>query len=126
MRDRELYQHILGLKSLWTVVDLELDVVGELVRVHVAAERGAPLTCSECDVKAPRYDHRRREWRHLDTCQFQTILVADVPRVECPQHGVKQARVLWSEPNSGFTALFEAVVIDWLGAGERPRDVCFG
>ena len=31
---------------------------------------------------------RRRSWRHLDTCQFKTLLVADVPRVECPEHGV--------------------------------------
>ena len=114
MRDRELYKHILGLKAPWTVVDVELDVGGEEVRVHVAAENGTPMPCSECGVAAPRYDHRSRRWRHLDTCQFQTILVADVPRVDCPEHGVRQARVPWAEPNSGFTALFETAAIDWL------------
>jgi transposase len=40
--------------------------------------------------------------------------VADVPRIKCPEHGVVTVDVPWSEPGSGFTALFEALVIDWL------------
>ena len=42
------------------------------------------------------------------------MLVAQVPRIECPDHGVLQVRVPWGEPGSRFTALFEALVIDWL------------
>ena len=38
-----------------------------------------------------------------------------MPRVQCPEQGVRQVRVPWAEPHSGFTALFECVVIDWLG-----------
>ena len=37
-----------------------------------------------------------------------------MPRVKCPEHGVVTTTVPWAEPNSGFTALFEALVIDWL------------
>jgi len=50
----------------------------------------------------------------LDTCQYRTILAAEVPRCNCPEHGVHQVTVPWGEPGSRFTALFEAVVIDWL------------
>jgi len=46
--------------------------------------------------------------------QYRTILVADVPRVQCDEHGVVQVAVPWSDPKSRFTALFEAFVIDWL------------
>jgi transposase len=35
-------------------------------------------------------------WRHLDTCQYQTLLHARVPRVGCPTHGVRQVRVPWA------------------------------
>lgn len=42
------------------------------------------------------------------------MIKADVPRIECREHGVLQARVAWSEPGSGFTALFEALAISWL------------
>ena len=37
-----------------------------------------------------------------------------VPRVKCPEHGVKQIAVPWAEPGSRFTALYECLVIDWL------------
>lgn len=86
----------------------------ERVTVHVALEGRAELHCPECGRLCPGYDHRPRQWRHLDTCQLQTILWAEVPRVECPEHGVHQIRVPWAEPGSGFTALFEALIIDWL------------
>jgi len=42
------------------------------------------------------------------------LLVADVPRVKCEEHGVVTVSVPWAEPGSGFTSLFEALVIDWL------------
>jgi transposase len=41
-------------------------------------------------------------------------VVADVPRVRCEEHGVVTTSVPWAEPGSGFTAVFEALVIDWL------------
>ena len=46
--------------------------------------------------------------------QFTTWIEAEVPRVECATHGVKQLRVPWAEPGSQFTALFERLAIDRL------------
>lgn len=42
------------------------------------------------------------------------MIEADVPRIDCPVHGVRQARVPWAEPGGRFTALFEALAISWL------------
>ena len=42
------------------------------------------------------------------------MVVAQLPRVECPEHGVRTVPVPWAEPMSRFTAGFEALVIDWL------------
>jgi transposase len=114
MQDRDLYARILGLVDPWEVRDVKLDVAGGEVRVTVTAKSGASLACPECGKACPGYDTRQRSWRHLDTCQFKTILVADVARVNCLAHGVKQVHVPWAEPGSAFTALMEAVVIDWL------------
>jgi transposase len=44
--------------------------------------------------------------------QYGTYLIAEAPRVECAEHGVRQVAVPWSDPGSRFTALFEALVID--------------
>jgi transposase len=114
MRDIDLYAQILNIQAPWTVEDVELDQSGGEVRVHVARDEAAPLECPECHQAVPGYDTRQRQWRHLDTCQLRTLLVADVPRVNCPEHGVRQIDVPWAEENSRFTALFEALVIDWL------------
>ncbi len=114
MRDKDLYAQTLGIRSPWKVADVELNVSANEVRVIVEQESEAEQVCPTCGATSPGYDKRRREWRHLDTCQLKTILVADVPRVQCREHGVATVKVPWAEPGSGFTALFEALVIDWL------------
>src|ERR1035438_235738 len=61
------------------------------------------------------YDHvEERAWRHLDSCGFSTHLHARPPRVECPEHGVRQVTLPWAEPMSRFTILFERLAIDVL------------
>jgi transposase len=112
MRDRDLYAKILGISAPWHVSDVVLDVAAG--RVEVFVEHRGEASCPKCGKPCAGYDARRRRWRHLDTCQFQTYLTADVPRVECAEHGVSQAATPWAEPGSRFTALLEAVVIDWL------------
>lgn len=114
MRDKQLYQQILGIESPWRVATVDVSVQDGEVRVQVEAQAGSRHRCPRCGKRCPGYDRRVRRWRHLDTCQLKTILVAEVPRVECPEHGVVMVKVPWAEPGSGFTALFEALVIDWL------------
>lgn len=115
MRDRELYQQILGLSAPWRVMDIHLSLADRQVVVVVGYANGQPLSCPTCGRACGRHDHRTRQWRHLDTCQLQTLIEAEVPRVNCPEHGVQQVQVSWAEPGSRFTALFEAMVIAWLG-----------
>ena len=114
MRDKELYAKILGIRSPWCVEKVELLSSQGEVKVYVAPELDTMFSCPTCREISPGYDRRPRQWRHLDTCQYKTILVADVPRVECRQHGIVTVSVPWAEPGSGFTALYEALVIDWL------------
>ena len=113
MQDNELYEGILGLEPPWRVVNVILDTSGREVRVEIENEQKR-LPCPICDVECMRHDSRRRRWRHLDTCQFQTLLEAEVPRTKCPQHGVKQVLVPWADRGSRFTAMFEMLVISWL------------
>jgi transposase len=116
MQDRELYRQILGIQPPWSVdrVELKLAETGE-VRVYLEHEFGIEWPCAECGKPCRLYDHQaERKWRHLDTCQYRTILYAKPPRSECPEHGVRIVKLPWAEPGSRFTALFEAVAISWL------------
>lgn len=106
MRDVELYQHLLGLQRPWTVSRVELGTKQQRVDVWTEhADQRFP--CPICSTRLAVYDHaEERVWRHLDSCQFMTYLHARIPRVRCPEHGLKQVAVPWEEPRSGFTALF--------------------
>lgn len=125
MNDRKLYEQILGISSPWHVERVELKLEQGQVLVTVEGS-DAVQRCPECERRSVRYDSSERRWRHLDTCQYQTILIATVPRVKCDEHGVLQVRVPWAEERSRFTALFEALVIDWLRATESIAAVASG
>src|SRR6266540_737487 len=42
---------------------------------------------------------------------FSQALSARVPRVRCPEHGVRQVALPWAREGSGFTLLFEALLM---------------
>lgn len=122
MQDRELYQQILGLKSPWVVSQVSLSLEQQQVDVFVEHPPGTKFCCPHCDQTLPCYDHTaERQWRHLDSCQFKTILHASIPRVECPTHGVKQVNVPWAEKGSRFTILFERFAIEVLLATQNVK-----
>jgi transposase len=113
VQDRELYAAILGIGLPWRVERVEVRTTQDEVEVFLEHD-GSDLACPVCLVASPRYDTRRRSWRHLDTCQYRTLLTAEVPRVSCQEHGVHQVLVPWAEPGGRFTSLFERLAIDWL------------
>ena len=113
MRDTELYRQLLGLVAPWVVNRVELSVTDGRVDVWAGHPRRTRFACPECQRELAVYDHsQERAWRHLDSCGFGTYLHADPPRVDCPEHGVRQVRLPWAEPNSRFTVLFERLAID--------------
>lgn len=117
MQDKELYQYILGLKSPWSVAEVRLDVEHQRIDVRVSHPEGTRFGCPECGAVLACYDHApERQWRHLDSCQFKTLLRASIPRVNCPTHGVKQVEVPWALKGSRFTIIFERFAIDVLSA----------
>jgi transposase len=125
MRDVELYQQILGLSSPWGVERIELDAEAQRVVVFVSHGEDVSWRCPQCEADCGTYDHsEERTWRHLDTCQFQTFLLARVPRVNCPEHGVVQVSIPWAEPRGRFTMLFERFAIQVLLQCQTTMGAC--
>ena len=123
MFDTELYQQVLGLTTPWKVTDVRLGVESTEIHVHVEHAQDCRWNCPQCSRELACYDHApERQWRHLNTCQFHTLVYARVPRVECPEHGVVQLKVPWEEPHGRFTLLMERFVIDVLQACQTRTD----
>src|SRR6266481_8552304 len=73
---------------------------------------GSRFACSECGVAGcPADDSENKTWRHLNFFQHEAYLHARVPRVSCKGCGIKRVLVPWARPDSGFTLLFEALVM---------------
>ncbi len=108
---------LLGLDDSWEVLGVDIQVVENRVRIVLQARDAASFACSLCGNACPRHDHApERSWRHLDTMQFETTIVARVPRTDCNECGVKTCEVPWAEPHGRFTLMFEAFAIRVLQA----------
>lgn len=111
----DLYNKLLDISDPWEVVRVEQDKLNKQVLVSIEYnDHGEGLRCPVCGCVGKIHDHRLRRVRHLDTCDYQTILEVQVPRVECEEHKVQQLALSFAEKNSRYTMLFEAVVLDWL------------
>lgn len=110
----EFYANLLGIGEPWEVQEIIRDAGTREVRVFVAFAEEQPL-CPVCGKQAPIHDRRARRWRHLDSCNHKTIIMADIPRTRCPEHGVLQIPVPWAERNSRFTMELELQICLWLG-----------
>ena len=112
MRDTSLLQLALGWcrhgrssAASSTPRRVELDI-------HIDFAAGSRFACPCCGAAdCPAYDTEQMSWRHLDFFQHQAFLYARVPRVHCTRCGIKTLSVPWARPDSGFTLLFEALVM---------------
>ena len=112
MRDTELFQMALGLIPPWQVESCEFDPERKRIDIMINFRHGGTFMCPECgkeELKA--YDTELKSWRHLNFFQHEAYLTGRVPRVKCSQCGIRVVDVPWSRSGSGFTLLFEAMIM---------------
>jgi transposase len=102
----------LGLAKPWHVVDFRFSKEEGRLDLEIDFSKGAKFSCPSCGrEECEVYDTKARTWRHLNFFQYQTYLHARVPRVRCERCGIRQVEVPWARPGSGFTLLFEMLVL---------------
>ena len=85
----------LGIEAPWKLVNQHLDTDKQPHELHleIKAERGAKYACPVCGRECPAHDFQEKTWRHLNFFQHHCYVHASVPRVKCPEHGVKLSDV---------------------------------
>jgi hypothetical protein len=102
MRDTSLLQQALGLTPPWTVSRADFDPEAHRLDVQIDFAPGSRFACPVCGAAdCPSHDTERTNWRHLNFFQHQAWLNARVP---------------WARPGSGFTFLFEAMIMIMVSA----------
>lgn len=106
------YGQLLGIGEGWTVCEVQLSREKNQVVIFLETKPGVRHACPRCGESSPLKDHApSRQWRHLDTMQFETVLQARPARVKCRSCGVLTVPVPWAERQGRFTLMFEAFAI---------------
>ena len=111
MDQEQLFSLALGLVPPWLVDGVTFSAREKRLDLHIDFPRGSRFPCQVCGRECPVHDTVESQWRHLDFFQHAAYLHARVPRVKCPEHGVHQVPVPWARQGSGFTLLFEALLM---------------
>jgi transposase len=113
MDPKDVFSLGLGLNEPWKLAGHRLDVEKRPHELHleVVADRGALFPCPDCKRACKAHDFESFTWRHLNFFQHHCFITARVPRVDCPDHGVKRVTVPWARAGSRFTLLFEQAAL---------------
>ena len=108
-----LFTAALGLAPPWKVLDIDFDETAKRIDFQVGYDRGSRFACPACEAaQQPVHDRRARTWQHLHFFEHRAFIHAEVPRVRCGECGkTSQVAVPWARPGSGFSQLFEAMIV---------------
>ena len=104
----------MGIQARWQFSEVIPDDKAGAALIRLELEEDSELTCPECGVVCPGYDHRRPQWRHVDFGVYMAKVESDVPKVACPERGIRTMSVPRVERKTRYTVAFEVSVIDWL------------
>ncbi|MFA5187726.1 MAG: ISL3 family transposase [Patescibacteria group bacterium] len=125
MKDTALYEQLLGIQPPWSVKRVDLCLAEQRVTVELVLKK-SQVWADPTNERARAHVNgwSEREWRHLDTCQFETIIRARVPQLKYSDGTVEELTVPWAERYSRVTTLMEAFVLKLLEACQNTKKVC--
>ncbi|CAO0820565.1 hypothetical protein DFAR_160009 [Desulfarculales bacterium] len=94
---------------------MDTDKQPHKIFLEVAADRGAESPCPKCGRLCKAHDFHEFTWRHPNFYpnffQHHCYVTARVPRVDYPDHGIKQVKRPWTREGSRCTSLLEQVTM---------------
>src|SRR6516162_7646482 len=107
----QLFEAALGIKSPWLVQAVDFDAGQRRLTVRVDFAPGTRFTHPKVAGEHPVHDTQIKQLRHLNFFQHECYLEVRVPRVRLPDGKVTLVEPDWVGKLSGFTLLFEALML---------------
>lgn len=107
----QLFEAALGIKSPWFVQAVAFDASQRRLTVGIDFAPGSRFAHPTTPGEHPVYDTQIKRLRHLNFFQHECHLEVRVPRVRLPDGKVALVEPDWVGKLSGFTLLFEALVL---------------
>ena len=118
----KLFGIALGIEEPIYIEKIEFNKEKGELHIRMDFRRGGKFPCSVCGAGGLAvHDTEDKEWRHLNFFQYKCYLHLRTPRTECPTCGEHLYIPPWGRKNSGFTLLFELLILTL--AKEMPVSV---
>jgi transposase len=107
----QLFEAALGIKTPWYVQGVDFEEDKRQLTIQVDFVAGSRFAHPEVPGEHPVHDTEIKQFRHLNFFQHECYMHVRVPRVRLPSGSVRLVEPDWVGKLSGFTLLFEALVI---------------
>jgi transposase len=107
----KLFEAALDIKEPWFVSGVEFDAPERTLTIHVDFVAGSRFAIPGDTARHPVHDTVTKRFRHLNFFQHECHLLVRTPRVKLPDGSVRLIEPDWAGRLSGFTLLFEALIL---------------
>ena len=111
MHSEQLFEAALGVGQPWYVRETRFDADARTLTIGVDFHAGSRFSHPAAAGEHPVHDTQIKRYRHLNFFQHECFLEVRVPRVKLPDGSVRLIEPPWAGQLSGFTLLFEALVL---------------
>jgi transposase len=107
----QLFEAALGIAKPWYVRGVDFDAARKVLTIGIDFVTGSRFAAPGVEGQHPVHDTQVKQLRHLNFFQHECYLEVRTPRVKLPDRRVVQIEPDWFGKLSGFTLLFEALVL---------------
>jgi transposase len=107
----ELFAAALGVETPWYVKDVRFDADKRLLTIAIDFKKGSRFPYEGAEGLHPVHDTQAKRYRHLNFFQHECYLEVRMPRLKLPDGRVVLIEPGWAGKLSGFTLLFEALIL---------------
>lgn len=108
---KQLFEMALGIGKPWSVQDVDFDPASKILTIHIDFAAGTRFAVPGVEGSHPVHDTQSKRLRHLNFFQHECFLQVRTPRVKLADGRVVLVEPGWFGKLSGFTLLFEALVL---------------
>jgi len=109
--EKQLLEAALGVAAPWYVSGTEFDAASRRLTIGIDFVAGSRFAHPDVPGEHPVHDTQTKRYRHLNFFQHDCYLEVRVPRLKLPDGRVALVEPDWAGKLSGFTLLFEALVL---------------
>jgi transposase len=107
----ELFAAALGVEKPWYVKEVRFDAGKRLLTIVIDFAKGSRFPYEGTQGLHPVHDTQAKRYRHLNFFQHECFIEVRTPRIRLPDGRVVLVEPDWAGKLSGFTLLFEALVL---------------